>query len=251
MEKRISAKNELEVPAMKKIGIIGGMGQWATIDIVNRILKASVDYPVPQYGNRGYPRMDILMINKRPMNLNPDGTYPDELTPSPTLLEAAEHVGKDADFIILGSNTSHIFVKEITAAAVGKPILSLVDLAIQEAVKRQCKRVGIMAIGVTIKEKLFQKPLAEQGIESVLLPEELGERLEKESIYPLQEGTGAKNLSKAALDALNYLRNKKVDATILGCTEIPVVLGEHADDKDIINPSQLVAEAAIKKALSV
>jgi hypothetical protein len=33
--KRIIAKYESEVPELKRIGIIGGMGQWATLDIVD------------------------------------------------------------------------------------------------------------------------------------------------------------------------------------------------------------------------
>jgi len=33
---------------MKRIGIIGGMGQWATIDILDRMLHVSVNFPIPQ-----------------------------------------------------------------------------------------------------------------------------------------------------------------------------------------------------------
>jgi aspartate/glutamate racemase len=37
---------------------------------------------------------------------------------------------------------------------------------------------------------------------------------------------------------------------ILGCTEIPLLLGERADAPDLINPVQLLAEAAVREAMS-
>ncbi|KKR29237.1 MAG: Aspartate racemase, partial [candidate division CPR2 bacterium GW2011_GWD2_39_7] len=203
MPQRIIANHESEVPFLKRVGVIGGMGQWATLDILNRIFRASVDFPVPQYGNRGYPPMDIRMVNKAPMILNSDGSYPDALDPSPTLLEAAKFVGKNSDFLICTSNTAHIFAKEIEKAA-GKPLLSLVDVAIQEAKRRNCRRVGVMAIGVTLREGLFQGPLKKIGVESVLLPVELGYKLDEEGIYPVQQGGDPQEFSKVACDAIDY-----------------------------------------------
>jgi aspartate/glutamate racemase len=40
-----------------------------------------------------------------------------------------------------------------------------------------------------------------------------------------------------------------VEGTILGCTEIPLLLGDAADGPDLINPIQLLAEAAVAKAI--
>ena len=36
---------------------------------------------------------------------------------------------------------------------------------------------------------------------------------------------------------------------ILGCTEIPLLLREAADAADLINPAQLLAEAAVRAAV--
>lgn len=147
---RVIANHESEVPSFKRIGIIGGMGQWATLDIIKNILEASVNYPVAQYGNRGYPAMDVLMVNEAPMILNPDGSYPERLEPSITLLEAAEHVGKNSDFIITTSNTAHIFSEQIEKSS-SKTFLSMIDVSVEEAAERGCKKVAIIAIGVTIR----------------------------------------------------------------------------------------------------
>lgn len=241
------ASNESEVPQMKRVGIIGGFGQWATLDVMDRMLRASAAR-VPQYGNRGYPPMDIRMCNHAPMLLNEDGSFPDILEPSSELLEAAKFVGTNSDFVILLANTPHLFARQVEKAA-GKPLLSIVDVTVDEAVRRNYRRVGIMAIGVTVEKRLYQDPLEERGIESVVLPKELSDKLDDEGVYPIQEGARPEEVSNIAYKALEYLREQTVDGIILGCTEIPILLGKTTDDPDILNPSQLLAEAAVEHAL--
>lgn len=244
---RITANHESEVPQMKRIGVIGGFGQWSTLDVLDRVLKASVAR-VPQYGNRGYPPIDVRMVNRAPMLLNADGSLPDTLEPSPELLEAAQYVGMNTDFVILPANTPHLFARQIEKSA-GKPSLSIVDVTVDEAVRRGYKRIGVMAIGPTIEKRLYQDPLEVKGIESVVLTKELSDRLDKEGIYQIEEGARPEEVSDIAFKAVEYLRGQKVDGIILGCTEIPILLEKSSDDPDILNPSQLLAEAAIERAL--
>jgi len=52
------------------------------------------------------------------------------------------------------------------------------------------------------------------------------------------------------LEAVSEVRNKKVDGIIPGCTEIPLLLGKDMEAVDLINPAQLLAEAAVQYALS-
>jgi aspartate racemase len=246
MTERVVAKHESEVPEMKRIGVIGGMGQWASLDILERIYRLSREFKIPQYGNRGYPPIDISIINKAPMLLNDDGSYPDKLEPSPTLLEAARFVGENSDFLIVTSNTAHIFRDQIEKAA-GKSLLSIIDVTMDDVKQRRCNRVGVIAIGLILG--LFQAPLEEAGVESVFLPENMQKELEDEGIYPIQEGATVAEVNKVAFTAVDYFRDQKVDGIILGCTEIPILLGTEANAPDIINPSQLLAEAAIKRSL--
>lgn len=239
--------HESKVPKMRWIGVLGGFGQWATLDVLSRMFRYASER-VPQYGNRGYPPMTVKMCNFAPMNLNPDGSYPDELTPNPALLGAARELGRVCDFLIIPSNTVHLFQKDIEAAA-GKPVLSLVVLAAAEVVRRGCKRVGVTAIDITLQKGLFHKQLQALGVETIGLPKELSYRLDEEGIYKIQQGTPAEELEGVGQEAVEYLRNQGADAIILGCTEIPILLGPDVDAPDIINPSQLLAGAAIEKAM--
>ena len=241
--------HESKVPLMQRVGVIGGFSQRATLDILERILAYSASR-VPQYGNRGYPLINLRMLNRAPMKLNEDGSYPEILEPSSELLESARFIGKDSDFLIIPSNTPHLFVKEIEKEA-GKPVLSIVEVAVSEAMRRGYKRVGVMAIGITLDKRLYQDPLEKIGIESIALPEDLSKRLDDEGVYPIQEGAEVSEVNNIAFEAVKYFRSQEVDGIILGCTEIPILLGKSANDSDIINPSQLLAEAVVEKALII
>lgn len=247
MKQRIVAKRESEVPSMKRIGVIGGFGQWATLDILNRMFRFSVTQ-VPQYGNRGYPPLDIRMVVGSPIKMNPDGTFPKKQEPTRELLEAAKFVGQKADFVILCANTPHLFASDVEAAA-EKPLLSIVDVTIKEIMRRKCKKVGILGITVTTTEGLYQKPLSKLGVECVALPKELSDRFDNEVIWPIQEGALASEVSHMNNEVLSYMREQDVDGIVLGCTEVPIAFGRDAEVDDIINPSQLLAEAAVRKAL--
>ncbi len=69
-----------------------------------------------------------------------------------------------------------------------------------------------------------------------------------EAILNLMEGTLSEAERAAARNAVEAVRAQGVDATILGCTEIPLILGGAAEVDDLINPAQLLAEAAVRRA---
>ncbi len=41
-----------------------------------------------------------------------------------------------------------------------------------------------------------------------------------------------------------------MDGVVLGCTEIPLLLGEDAEAKDLVSPAALPAEAAVRMAIA-
>lgn len=245
--KRIVVSSEKEVPSLKRVGMIGGMGHQATVDILFRIHRVAAAR-IPQYANRGQPPIDLRAINQAPMWLNEDGSLPIVIVPTRAFLDAARYVAKDSDFIVMASNTPHLFAAEVERAA-GRPLLSIVDLAMEEVISREVRRVGVLAAGVTLQRRLYQDSLEALGVEAVTISANLSEKLDNEAIYPVQEGADPYEVGAAANNALIYLRDQGVDAIILGCTELPLLLGHQADDPDVINPSQLLAEAIVEVSL--
>src|SRR5262245_63296887 len=59
----------------------------------------------------------------------------------------------------------------------------------------------------------------------------------------------AKTRATAGGSTTPWRRGCGVEGIILGCTELPLLLREHAEAADLLNPAQLLAEAAVQLAL--
>ena len=231
---------------MKTIGVIGGLGPQATMDFVAKIHQVSQKL-IKQEANAGYPPLFVYYYRHHPMLLADDGSIPEILRPDPRLLQAAKQVGQISDFLVMPTNFTHFFQKEIEKAS-GRKVLSIIEETLKEVERLKPKKVGIIALGLTSKNKLYQDPLDQLGIETEELPNNIADELDK-SIFSLMEGKEISKINKSAKKAVNYLRDKNVDKIILGCTEIPLLLAKEADKTDIINPANLLAEAAVKYAM--
>lgn len=234
---------------MKTIGILGGMGPQATMDLEARIHKVSQQL-IPQDVNRGYPPLAVYYVRRAPMVLNPDGSVREPLEPDPELLAAAQRLGSLVDLLVIGSNTAHLFEEKVAAAA-GKPVISLVAETLTEAQNRAVKGrylfAGVLAVGETLRRGLYLNALLRKGYQVATPRPGSIEKIDAE-VWALMEG---KEVTGTALrDEIAAFRQSGVQAIILGCTEFPMLLGKDADASDLINPNQLVAEAAVRRALA-
>jgi aspartate racemase len=90
--------------------------------------------------------------------------------------------------------------------------------------------------------------LAQRGIASERIDTALQQRLDA-GIQAVMEGREGKEELEAARDAVRTLRARPVGAVVLGCTEIPLLLGDDADAPDLISPAALLADAAVRFAI--
>ncbi|MBI4059734.1 aspartate/glutamate racemase family protein [Candidatus Giovannonibacteria bacterium] len=237
---------------MKTIGVIGGLGPQATIDFESRIHTVSQKL-IKQYANRGYPPLVVYYLREAPMILAKDGSTPKNLEPEPKLLEAAKTLGAIADFLVIASNTPHFFQEQIEAVS-GKKVLSIVEVTLEEVKRRGLKKVGILAIGDTLKHQLYQNRLEQIGVAWEIPDKKVSRALDK-AIWAVMEGRKVGRFAEeprhAAERGVTNLRYKQVKSIILGCTELPLLLGHWIKtSRDLINPNQLLAEAAVKCAIS-
>ena len=71
-----------------------------------------------------------------------------------------------------------------------------------------------------------------------------------ESIMGLIEGRTDAAVYAPAHELVADLQSRGVDGIIPGRTEIPLLLGASATDADLVNPAQVLVEAAIERALA-
>jgi aspartate racemase len=133
--------------------------------------------------------------------------------------------------------------KELEGAS-GLNVLNMVEQTLEEVKRRGWQKVGVLGFPME-NVPVYTKPFSELGLTVELIDAELQARLST-AIIALMEG---RVFDKAAEDAVATLRQRGVDGIILGCTEIPLLLGEKANEPDLISPIVLLAEAAVKFAM--
>ncbi len=161
------------------------------------------------------------------------------------LLDAARKFAGWADFIVIPSNAPHFFQDRIEEVS-GLKVLSMIDITLQEVQRRQIKKVGVIGMG---EPRVYHMPLDRMSIPHVTITSELRDRLDK-SILSVMAGTDGPQEEAIAQEALAVLRAQDADGIILGCTEIPLLLKEHAHAPNLINPLELLAEAAVRYAIT-
>jgi len=237
-----AADNDL--PAMKTIGILGGMGPQATIDLEMRLHKAAQQLISPMQ-NSGYPPIVVQYYRHPPVLLTEQHMPVFPWQPDPRLLETAKKLGPLADFIIIPSNGAHMFQKEIEQSA-GRKVLSMIDTTLEEVKKRKWKKIGVLGM---MNAKVYSSRLAAMGLGFEIISDELQLKL-NQAIMTVMEGREGAGECDVARQAIDELRRKNTDGIIPGCTEIPLLLGNLMDAPDILNPAQLLAGAAIRYSLS-
>src|SRR5512135_409756 len=111
-----------------------------------RRLHAASQRLLPQRLNSGYPPLLVYYLREPPVAVDDDGTPLLPPRASPRLLEAATIVGASSDFIVVTANAPHNFKDEIEVAA-GKPVLSMVELAVDAVRARGWRRCGVIEMG--------------------------------------------------------------------------------------------------------
>ena len=230
---------------MKRMGVLGGMSAQATMDFEARVHRHAQRL-MPQDWTHGYPPMVVWYHRGLPFRLDADGHPLEPRQIDPAVVEAAARLGALVDFLVLPWNSAHVGLAELRAAA-GCPVLSMIDAAVDEVVRRKCVRVGLLgARGVPppYVDALTRSKIAVERVDEVM------QRGIDAGIQAVAEGRDGKEDTGAARAAVEELRARKVDAVILGCTEIPLLLHDEADAPDLVNPAAVLAEIAVRFAIA-
>lgn len=228
---------------MQTIGVLGGFGPQATMDFEAHIHQVSQQL-IPQRANQGYPPLLVAYCRHAPVLMNEDGTPVLPVQLDPRLVEAARRLGAVADFLVIISNGMHLLQEQIEQAA-GRKVLSMIEATLAEVERRRLTCVGVLGL---FEPRVYQIALAQRGIACETIAGDLQQRL-NQAIWAVMEGR-AHETHAVAREAVAALRARNVEAIILGCTEIPFMLPEADTDPTLINPTQLLAEAAVWAALA-
>ena len=199
----------------KTIGVVGGMGPETTVSFYARLIKLFQTEKGALH-NHDFPEM---LIHNVPSTDNVEEGVGPELWPflrdSCRLLERT-----GVDFIVIPCNSVHVYIEE-ARAAVSIPILSILEETTARIVAAGCKNVLLLATWSTVKFGLYSNPLEKRGICVTVPQPDL-----QQKITDLIMRVCSNRVTSADREQLKAIIRAypEVDAVILGCTELPLLM---------------------------
>ncbi len=224
----------------KKIGLIGGMGPYASAFFYKLLLTKSRDI----YGALHNNEFPEIVIDSLPV--------PDFISDTSHIDEAREMLlgsvrklnAFGVDTIAMVCNTGHILYQDLSQAS-GVPVVSLIEevgVAIQN---QKLKKVGLLATATTVKTGLYKNHLKAFGI-TTIDPDKAMQKLHEEIIRELISGSINKEQeSKLYRSVKSFVAANKLEGIILGCTELPLIFPKEKFSH-VIDCMDVLANALLK-----
>jgi aspartate racemase len=229
----------------KTVGIIGGMGPEATVDLMQRVIQAT-----PANDDQDHLRMLVDNNPKVPSRIKAliDGSGED---PAPVLVQMARDLERwGADFLAMPCNTAHHFHPAVQAA-VGVPVLNMIELTAGRIRQETpaVRKVGLLASTAVIRTDLYGESFARRGVE-VVHPGDTSQ----DQVLAAIRAIKAQTFSSASLDALNRavddLIAREAEVILIACTELSVIAKKLQLSVATCDSAQVLAEAIVAEAMS-
>lgn len=202
------------------IGIVGGMGSYATVDLFRRIIDA---FPARYEWDR--PR--VLIDNRCTMPSRVRAILYNEGRPElvAMLAESAKNlIDAGATHLVFACNTSHVFLEEVyeQLPEARERTINIIELCGQRMHEQGIRSCYLLATEGTIAVGVYQQVFERLGIE-VTSPSEQEQVLLRDFIEVVKQN----KVDAAQRQRLyEYIEGLGQDHVILGCTELPVLYGD-------------------------
>ena len=241
-----------------KIGIVGGAGPYAGLDLAQKILQQTK-------ADRDQDYLPMLIISTPNKIEDRTSFLLGEIERNP-----AEEIFRNLyDLKTLGAivagiacNTAHapdikdVFLKKMKQSG---EYLKVIDMISETIIflKESCpevKTVGVLSTIGTWRAGFYQEFLKNSGYVVKTLNEKQQQYLHQEALFNPEYGikVQAHPITKKAkailLEGVDILENQGVEAIILGCTEIPLGLTERKIGKIfLLDPGLILARSLIRE----
>ncbi len=227
---------------MKRIGLIGGLSPESTIHYYQIICR---DFN-RQQGGLNFPEITLESLNLQQLvtlfEKNDWDGVADILLAALHRLKAA-----GADFAAILANTPHNAYERLRDR-LPLEVLTIMD-ATANALQRDGRRnVALLGTKATMEFGFFQKHFASKGIETQV--PEPSERQELDRIVweELSHGRIEPTSRQAAREMMQKLEAQGVEAVILGCTELSLLIQEEDTPLPLYDTTRIHAEAILQFA---
>jgi aspartate racemase len=167
------------------------------------------------------------------------------------MIEAAKRLERGgADFVVICTNTMHRMADAVQAA-ITLPLLHIADPTAERIKAAGLQRVGLLGTAFTMEQDFYKGRLVDRHGLEVLVPGEEDSALVHRVIYnELVQGRVEPTSRRAYREVIARLVERGVEAVILGCTEIMLLVSPEDSTVPLYDTTAIHAEAAVELALS-
>lgn len=241
----------------KVIGIVGGLGPYAGLDLARKIFDQTEAKSDPEYLSVALLSVPQEIVDRTSfllgkVNINPALAIF-------RIIRKLEKIG--AGVIGIPCNTAHsprifnVILEELKKANSSVKLVNMISEVVNFFRENypSVRNIGVLSTIGVYKTKVYSNVLEKAGI-SVILPDEILQEEVHNATYDPKYGIKAQSnpVTKFAkqiiLEVINYLKNEGAEAIILGCTEIPLaVTDKKMGETILIDPTFILARALIRE----
>lgn len=206
---------------MKKIGLVGGTGPESTLmyykELNSRIDKMTEGIAMPDVAieSVNFRKAWDMVVAKDCENLS---DYISEK------INALKMTGSEV--IALTAVTMHI-VFEAVEKKTGVSLISIPMSVCKEAVKRGFKKIGLLGTIFTMEQDYMKKDFLQAGIDVFVPDAEDRKLVAKRILEELEVGIVKESTLKEFNEIILRMKQEHgIEAVVLGCTEIPLLLND-------------------------
>jgi len=226
---------------MKKVGLIGGISWVSTMDyykFINEGVNAKL-------GGLNFAEILIYSLNFGDIQAKSWENSFD------LLFNACESLKKaGVDSIVLCANTAHLFADNLQKK-LDLPIIDIVTETAKAISKEGLKKVGLLGTKFTMEMDFYRRKLEGYGLE-VLIPEKQETRDYIQYTVKEELGIGFINpeTKEEYINIVAELVDNGAECIILGCTEIPMIIGQDDFAIPVFDTTKIHSKAIVDYVLS-
>ncbi|HEY6635025.1 MAG TPA: amino acid racemase, partial [Acidimicrobiia bacterium] len=205
---------------MRRIGILGGMSWQSTISYY-RYINEEVNARLG-----GKHSADVLVWSG---DFAPVAACTDTrdwaglariLIPAATSLAA-----QGAEVMVLAANVAHSVADAVEAYG-GVPVVNIIDVTARRLKESGVETAGLLGTAAVMEEPFYRERMAANGIDCVVPSEAARAEIDRIVFEELVLGIVDDGSHRTLVDTIDVLADEGAEATILGCTELSMILDE-------------------------
>ncbi len=239
------------------IGIVGGVGPYAGLDLTKKILDQTIAERDQQHLPIALLSLPAKIEDRTEFLLGKTKTNPADAVFK--IIIKLENLG--ASVVGIPCNSIHCppildaILDKLKKSGLKIKLINMVAETVDFISRNhpKIKNLGLLCTTGTAKSNVYQHYFQPSGF-NIILPDDTNQNMVQEAIYDITDGIKAKSnpVTEAAkqklMTAVNHLQNHPVEAIILGCTEIPLAVCDNKIGQTIIiDPTLILARALIRQ----